>query len=303
MGADAIHFDLKGNNLKIIGNAFGDISRSAISLNQTNTVVSRANKRKVLPENADKFFDGVEISNNYIRLTGIDDIGVAIVYSEFTRNLKLFHNDIKEVPTCAVRNGWRFLAWKNHTANIEYAWNKTAKVGQAGLEDFCAMYISCCNVEGSSIHHNYINSAGLKNGTFGIYLDVFTNYVQVYNNVCRNMPQKSGSVLPGFGGWMGLVISKHNRMFNNWTDSKRKTDISPPRFRYFWPSLTNKFYDNHFQEPNNDDWPDEAREIMKKAGLETEYTDNKKDVDSELDKGYMPLTEIYMMKGKNIGRE
>ncbi len=222
------------------------------------------------------------------------------ILQEFTRNLKLFHNEIKEVPTGAVRNGWRFLAWRNHTANIEYAWNKTAKVGQAGLEDFFALYISCCNAPGSSIHHNYVNSAGLRDGTFGIYLDVYTNYAQVYNNVCKNMPQKSGSLLPGFGGWMGLVIAKHNRIFNNWSDSKRKTDISPPHLRYFWPSLTNKFYDNHFQAPGNEDWPEEARQVMELAGLEAEHSGIKEIVDAELDKGYMPLTENYMMPGKQL---
>ncbi len=295
---DALHFDLLGKDLNIIGNGFGDISRAAISLNQTNTVVDSRNKRGVLPENEDKFFDGVEITNNYVRYTGIDDIGAAIVYSEFTRNLKLMHNDIREVPTCAVRNGWRFLAWKNHTANIEYAWNRTSDVGQANLEDFCALYISCNNHRGSSIHHNVIDGAGLKDGNYGIYLDVYTNHVNIYNNVCKNMPQKHGS-LPGVGGWLGLVISKHNNIYNNWTDSRCKTDISPPFYRYL-PSLSNKFHDNHFYVPSTGEWPDAARQIIAKAGLEPKYRHIKDAIDNTLDNGYIPLKRLYTLTEKPL---
>jgi hypothetical protein len=179
MGSGAIHFDLMGTDLRIIGNAFGDVSRAAISLNQSNLVVSEANKAGIQPENADKFFDGVEISNNYIRYTGIDDIGAAVVYSEFTRNLEFSHNEITEVPTIAVRNGWRFLAWEGHTENIEYAWNKTAKVGQADMADYSALYIACSSEGGSSMHHNYINGVGASNANVALYLDVYADKVKV----------------------------------------------------------------------------------------------------------------------------
>ena len=289
IGSDAIHFDLKGNDLKIVGNGFCDISRAAISLNQTNTIVSNENKSRVLPENADKFFDGVEITNNYIRYTGIDDIGAAIVYSEFSRNLKVFHNEIREVPTLAVRNGWRFLAWKKHTANIEYAWNKVSDVGQANLGDYGGLYISCCNVGKSSIHHNYINGAGLSNRNNGIYLDVYANGVKIYNNVCKNMPQKSELMI---GGWLGLIISEHNEIFENWTDSNIMVDSSIPDNRTE-PSPTNKLYDNYYHSKESGDWPIEAQNVMKKAGLIPKYKSIQQIVDNELNKGYFPLVKIY----------
>jgi hypothetical protein len=299
IAADALHFDLSGEDLKIVGNAFGDISRAAISLNQTNLVVSNANKRGILPENAHKFFDGIEINNNYIRLTGIDDIGAAIVFSEFTRNLKLTHNEIREVPTCAVRNGWRFLAYKHHTADIEYAWNKTSDVGQAGMEDYSALYLSCSNTRGSSIHHNLIDGVGLKNGNFAIYLDVNANHTRIYNNVCRGMPQKSGGLLPGFGGWIGLVISKHNEIYDNWSDSRLKTDISSPHYR-FWPSRTNRFHGNQFHPLSDDDLPDGAREVIAGAGLKPEYQDIKALIDSVLERDYIPLDRLYTSPGKEL---
>ena len=289
IGSDAIHFDLKGNDIKITGNGFCDISRAAISLNQTNTIVSELNKREVLPENVNKFFDGIEISNNYIRYTGIDDIGATIVYSEFSRNLKVFHNEIREVPTLAVRNGWRFLAWKKHTANIEYAWNKVSDVGQANLGDYGGLYISCCNVGKSSIHHNYINGAGLSNRNNGIYLDVYASNVKIYNNVCKNMPQKSEL---GIGGWLGLIISENNEIYKNWTDSNIMVDASIPDNRTE-PSPTNKLYDNYYHSKESEDWPIEAQEVMKNAGLIPKYKFIQHIIDIELNKGYFPLIKLY----------
>ncbi len=294
IGSDAIHFDLKGNDIKIIGNGFCDISRAAISLNQTNTIVSEANKSGMLPENADKFFDGVEISNNYIRYTGIDDIGAAIVYSEFSRNIKVYHNEIREVPTLAVRNGWRFLAWKEHTGNIEYAWNKVSDVGQANMGDYGGLYISCCNVGKSSIHHNYINGAGLSNRNNGIYLDVYASGVKIYNNVCKNMPQKSEL---GIGGWLGLIISEYNEIFENWTDSILMVDSSIPDNRTE-PSPTNKLYDNYYHSKDSGDWPIEAQNVIENAGLLPEYKLVQHIIDSELNKGYFPLVKLYTYSKK-----
>jgi len=299
IGADAIHFDLLGKDIRIIGNGFGDISRAAISLNQTNLIISEESKHRILPENAHKFFEDIEVSNNYVRYTGLDDTGAAIVYSEFSRNVKVFHNEIREVPTMAIRNGWRFLGWTKHAANIEYAWNKTSDVGLANKEDFGALYISCCDTEGSSIHHNFINGVGIKKGNIGIYLDVNVYYTKIYNNVCINMPQplpnpaKKDIDKPSeFGGWMGLVICEHNEIFNNWTDSHLTTDISPPDKRVE-PSPTNKFHNNYYHPQDSKEWPKGAREVMDKAGISAKYQNIKQIIDSELDKGYIPLDTLY----------
>ena len=289
IGSDAIHFDLMGKDLKIIANGFGDISRAAISLNQTNAIVSGENKERVLPENAEIFFDGVEICNNYIRYTGIDDIGAAIVYSEFSKNFLVCHNEILEVPTMAIRNGWRFLGWKKHTANIEYAWNKVSQVGQANMGDYGGLYISCCNVGKSSMHHNYVDGAGLSKRNNGLYLDVHANGVKIYNNVCKNMPQESEM---GIGGWLGLIISEHNEIYNNWTDSKTMVDFSIPDNRTE-PSPTNKLYNNYYHSKKAGEWPIEAQEVMKKAGLTEEYQDIKNIIDKALSEDYIPLKVIY----------
>ena len=171
-------------------------------------------------------------------------------------------------------------------------------MGVANKEDFGGIYISCCDMEGSSIHHNFVSRVGIKKGNIGIYLDVNVYYTKIYNNVCI-IPQPSRDPVKididkplEFGGWMGLVISEHNEIFNNWTDSQFITDIFPPD-KHTEPSPTNKFYDNYFHLDDGEEWPEGAREVMNKAGLVAKYQQIKQIIDFELEKGYIPLDTLY----------
>ncbi|OUS25437.1 hypothetical protein A9Q99_21145 [Gammaproteobacteria bacterium 45_16_T64] len=268
MGYDAVHFDLCGKNINIIGNGFADISRSSISLNQTNLVLSSKSKKGVLPENENKFFDGIEIKNNYIRSSGVDGISPAVSYSEFTRNLRFTHNEVRDVSTQAIRNSWRHLGWRDHAGNIEYSWNKSSDVGRAGLEDFGAFYVSCANKGFTKIHHNYIDGVGLNPSNAGIYLDVFVDKAEIFNNVSINMPK--GSWMPIPRAWVALVMSTNTQTYNNWADRLTLQDTDQGRYRYFWSDKSNKAYDNHLINDITR-LPSGAQEVVDRAGVEPQY--------------------------------
>ena len=277
MGYDAVHFDIQGTGIKIIGNGFGDISRSAISLNQTNLVVSNQSKNGILPENQDKFFDGVEIKNNYIRVTGLDAPSPGISYSEFTRNFRFIHNEVRHTPIQAIRNSWRYLGWRGHAGNIEYAWNRTSEVGQLGLTDFGALYVSCANAGFIKIHHNYIDGVGINPSNAGIYLDVFVDKAEIYNNVSINMPS------PVWWNrisraWIALVMSTNTKIYNNWSDQLTYRDFDQGRYRFLWRDKSNQLYDNHLFEDISQ-LPPEAQEVLNKAGIEPPYRSVKERVD------------------------
>jgi hypothetical protein len=288
IGYDALHFDLHGQDIKVIGNGFGDISRSAISLNQTNLVVSNENKKGIVPENRDKFFDRVEIINNYIRVAGTDAPSQGICFSEFTRDIKIVHNEIRHTGTYAISNNWRFLGWRGHASNIEYGWNKIAEVGQAGLEDFGAVYVSCANNGYTKVHHNYIDGTPSKSLTSSIYLDVLVDKAEVFNNVVANVtPSKPWRLFPKIGEWLGVtwinvVMSTNVKAYDNWSSVNPSIyrDVSLPRYR-FWPHKSNKAYDNTHIE-NDKPLPLGAQEVADKAGLEPEYQHIKQSVDQEL---------------------
>lgn len=98
-------------------------------------------------------------------------------------------------------------------------------------------------------------------------------------------------------GWVTLIMSKKNEIFNNWSDNRLKTDMSIPSY-WFWPSRTNKYHDNYFHEDVNTDWPIKAQEVMNFAGLTDEFQVIKQEIDRELSKGYIPLVELFF-KSKN----
>lgn len=280
MGYDALHFDLGGSDYKISGNAFIDVSRSALSLNQTNLLVSNKSKRGVLPENRNKFFERVVIDNNYMRVSGLDAAAPAISYSEFTRDLKCLHNDISFCATQAIRNSWRYLGWRGHCGDIEYAWNRTADVGQDGLVDFGAIYVACANVGYTKIHHNYIDGVGVNPANAGIYLDVFVDGGEINHNVSVNQP------VDDFWnrlsrGWVALVMSKNSRVNNNWSDELSFRDFDQGRLRFFWGDRSNKLVNNHKLEDISR-LPVEAQEIADKAGLEVPYQAMKQALEKEL---------------------
>lgn len=266
IGSDALHCDLKGERLDISGNGFGDISRAGISLSQTNLTPCDGFANRVHPDNADKFFDGVEVRNNYIRDVGIDDSGNAISYSEFSRNMRFIHNEIRDIPKIGIRTGWRYFGWTGHTGHIEYAWNKITNACTSDVFDFAALNLSCSNEGPSSIHHNFID--GVHGVNVGIYVDVHSRGVTVHQNVIK-----------GALGWLQFVVSTGNEAYQNWSDTRLKGDSSLPDYR-FWPS--NRMYANHYV-PKRASWPEEAREIMAGAGLEQAFGAIKVLIDQALD--------------------
>jgi hypothetical protein len=177
-------------------------------------------------------------------------------------------------------SSWRYLGWKGHTANIEYAWNRSSEVGRAGLQDFGALYVSCSNAGFTKIHHNYIDGVGVASQNAGIYLDVSTDKAEVYNNVSVNMPARTMNLI--YEAWVAVVMSTNVKVYNNWTDQLNFKDFDPARYRYLWGHRSNKRYDNHLIEDGKA-LPPEAMEVLEKAGVEPQYQQVKEFVDQVIE--------------------
>ena len=269
LGYDAVHFDLGGSDVEIVGNAFVDISRSAISLNQTNLVVSNRSKRGLLPENADKLFRDIRIRNNCLRGSGLDAPAPAVSYSEFTRGLTFEHNEVSHCAIHAVRNSWRYLGWRGHCGDIEYAWNHTSNVGRDGLHDFGALYVACSNAGFTKIHHNLIEGVGANPNNAGIYLDVFVDGAEIHDNVSLDMPRER-FLYRLSRGWVVLVMSRNTRIFDNWADQLSYRDFDQGRYRFFWHDRSNRRERNTVIHDRNH-LPPGAAEVVERAGLEPDY--------------------------------
>jgi len=287
IGNEAIHFDLGGANNTIEGNAFKNISGTAIAISQTNLFLPKGyffkGFKKIHPKNKDKIFKNFRVENNYLYKTVINNIrmGHAIAYSEFIHGLKINHNEINHTAGHAIRNSWRYGGYKGgHAGGIEYAWNRTNQVGMKGLSDYGALYISCANNgELNTVHHNFVDGVGNPDKeNIALYFDAHVTNSHFYKNVVINIGDKHG---PYGNYWVGFVASRGNSAHHNWIHGNRAMqDLYLPHLTGFLELLgmnklffgkRNKVYDNTFYDDLPDKFPEEAQEIINKAGLEPKY--------------------------------
>ncbi len=191
--------------------------------------------------------------------------------------------------TLAVRTGWRYLGWRGHCGDIEYAWNRTSHVTQEGLHDFGAFNVSCSNTGYTRIHHNLIEGVGVSPNNAGIYLDVFTDGAEIHHNVSLDMPPQRFFYRLA-RGWVVLVMSTNTRIHDNWSDQLSYRDFDQGRYRFLRHDRTNR-RENNTVIKDRSRLPPGAQEVVDRAGLEPEYQHLKDDVralvaDQDQDPGF-----------------
>ena len=124
---------------------------------------------------------------------------------------KISHNTIK-------RTGRDAISWDWHTAgtdgrNIEISYNDISQFGMVST-DLGGIYVCChVNLEGGSIHHNWIRDAQAFSpfwGTRGIYLDIETFNSTIHHNVVWNLTGGKDNYGVAAGSPRG-----YDRIFNN----------------------------------------------------------------------------------------
>jgi hypothetical protein len=135
---------------------------------------------------------------------------------------RITNNTISATGRDAIDIDW-------HTAgldarNIEIAYNDISNFGLLST-DLGAIYI-CCNVnlEGGSIHHNWIHDTNAFSpwwGTRGIYLDLDTYNSKIHHNVVWNITGGKDSFYLAVGSKKG-----YNQLFNNTIIGPISTDAS-----------------------------------------------------------------------------
>ena len=124
---------------------------------------------------------------------------------------KISHNTIK-------RTGRDAISWDWHTAgtdgrNIEISYNDISEFGMVST-DLGGVYVCChVNLEGGSIHHNWIRDAQAFSpfwGTRGIYLDIETFNSTIHHNVVWNLTGGKDNYGIAAGSPRG-----YDRIFNN----------------------------------------------------------------------------------------
>jgi hypothetical protein len=151
-----------------------------------------------------------KVTNNIIANTNYMASYAAPVRINGTSH-KITYNTIKGAGRDAINVDWHTAGFDGR--NIEIAYNDISQFGMLST-DLGAIYVCCyVNLEGGSIHHNWIRDTQAFNpfwGTRGIYLDIETYNSTIHHNVVWNITGGKDSFYLVAGSPRG-----YNRVFNN----------------------------------------------------------------------------------------
>ncbi|MEL6927199.1 MAG: right-handed parallel beta-helix repeat-containing protein [Cyanobacteria bacterium J06600_6] len=159
-----------------------------------NSVIDWSSGNGVLLEGNDH-----QVTNNIILNTNYQ--------VSYAASVRLNGNGHKIAYNTIKRTGRDAISWDWHTAgtdgrNLEIAYNDISEFGMLST-DLGAIYVCCqVNLEGGTIHHNWIHDAHSFSafwGTRGIYLDIETFNSTIHHNVVWNLTggQDNYSLLAG----------------------------------------------------------------------------------------------------------
>ena len=273
IGNEALHIDLTGKNITINANRFENIDGTAISIVQSNLKHPETWYDEIAPENKDKIFKNIVVSNNYLKNVTEGNFRHAhgITYSELVDKILITHNEIDGVSGQAIRNTWRYGAVEGgHAQGVVLSWNKTQNHSNKGFIDFGGIYIDCANGPiPNSVHHNYVIGVGRDPRNHPIYLDVHVKNTDVYNNVLIGIPETKNLIFGPF--WVAFIGSRDNRAYNNWIEGGNKKVSHFDSKTLFWWKKRNEVFDNTFYKKTPVKWPKEAQKVIDTAGLEPQY--------------------------------
>ncbi len=180
-------------------------------------------------------YDAIDIGYGW----GIQDPGGNANYRNFMHGYRFPQNPVYQTPTTY--------------RNAVVAGNRIHNAKQI-FHDGGAIYNLSAS-PGTLITDNYIFD---NHGRIGIYLDEGSRYITVRRNVVQDAAGEWLNINTVHHAWP-LRISPDNTATDNWHDSSKTGGL--------WTNYQNDLIlDDHLVVQAN--WPDEARQVMKDAGLE-----------------------------------
>lgn len=218
------------------------------------------------------------VRNNRIHSVSEDFFDHSAILSTYVEGAVILHNDISDVPYDAIDIGY---GWGMHDPNGNpnyrvrmrgYDWPQNLvyrtptthrDVVVAGnrvhdakklFHDGGAIYNLSAS-PGTLITENYIFD---NHGKIGLYLDEGSRYITVRKNVVQD-PDSEWLNINTVHAAYPLRISPDNTAIDNWHDGTKIGGM--------WTNYQNDLIlDDHLIKGGK--WPDEAKEIMKEAGIE-----------------------------------
>jgi len=259
LGATALDLISGVHESAVIGNVFRDIAGNAVAIGLT-AKETEPNITAYRPADARELPANVSVKNNYITRVGKDNIGAVGVMYAYARDIRVESNEIEDVPYTGISGGWGWNSaetpMRDNTISRNHIHNymKVFYDG-AGVYTLSAQPNSVCS-------ENYIENKAIGARGYGwnaLYADEGTRHLTIRNNVCEVRQHDKIQ-------WLALQSvgqgAKECPVNNNYTTSTSLNDNNgqPVSGTHYFPKA---------------DWPQEAKDIINRAGLEPAYKDIK----------------------------
>lgn len=195
--------------------------------------------------------DNIKITNNVISRAANEfrgSCGIAVYYASA---IDIEHNEINTLPYTGITMGW---GWKNPevkgSGNHTIAYNHVDNVTINNLDG--GLLYTIGYLRGSTVHDNFFENSMDWRG--GIYTDAGSKCYDIRHNVIKNTRN-----------W-AFIVDTSDAVLNvtdNFNDSVSEVLTAPE-----------STYENNVKITDGQ-WPAEAKEIMKNAGLESNYSNLK----------------------------
>lgn len=241
LGSSAIGMVEGVKNAEFEGNLFRDISATGIS-------IGRSTQDKTMLSNG--LCSEIKIENNVIRRVANEyrgSLGICLYYGN---DIDIIHNTIYDLPYAGISAGWGWGTADNPDSGlINISKNRIANPTNT-LRDSAHIYTLGDNF-GSVIEGNYLTGGARNHGN--IYTDEGSAHFKITNNISENAAP--------LWWFVGLQRTHHLSAEHNYTDSAQDVPMRGV--------ASNSITDNIVIE--NGQWPEEAIQIKRQAGVEAEY--------------------------------
>ncbi len=274
LGSVALNYCETAKHCDIIGNEFYDISSMAMHIG---TVM---NNKKGLSKTSLDWVENIRVNNNYIHDTGVDYQGTGAISTGWLRDSEICHNEIANTPYSGMHIGWGWHQYDfsgTDMYNVKINNNFIQETQNDRLYDGGAIY-----------------TLGAQS------VDALENMSEIKNNYMVNHRNQYPFLYPDEGSWgwhmTGNVMDQRDVLVqeSNWdydpVENKdmlwlmlhgKGGDYNVADYNYTTNIKTRlsagkektNVVENNYEYPDAN-WPAEAQEIIKNAGVEPEYQDN-----------------------------
>ena len=260
LGSTALKMTGAIQDCDITENEFYELSASAINLGEPST----SNVRIYNPTDEKYFITDNIIADNYIHKIGVDYRSAAGISAGFPKNTQIRNNEITDVPYSGMHIGYGWDSLKTTgLENVHISDNYIHNVLNDKVFDGGAIYTNGATGGNTNnynmISRNYIENVG--HGSAALYTDEGSTYWKMSENVVdltENLWWYDGTDKGALPRW----LSVWRPSIDNNVYSGNYTTVS----NYVYQGGPNNVLENTTLCPTAY-WPDEAIEIVKKAGI------------------------------------